>query len=906
MAKISNTTVYPNQSPVQLSDYLIGTDAATLATKTFTVQALADVIDGQVTLQEVLDAGNSATQNIVLQGNFTGTGDITRTGNIELTGNYVGVGNISNQGNLTLTAGVGTFPSVDINGGTIDNTTIGVSAATRAVFASSGTTEAVRAVSFNTAAPAIWIQTGGLKAKDGAGNASYGNAGDILVSQGSGGTTSDQVPRWTSPGSLSVRNVIEDVHISAASTGPSPFPVGLPVYVSGAPSGPNNYITVDLVDTTTPSEMPAIGLIANEDIPGTDSKVIVNGELEINETLISGTGGVGDVVYATRYNAITAPLGLTYDRPVASNDLVQNVGVVTKQGASGSMHVSSTQRSNDLPNLPGKSIFIGSNTAPNIGKAVDTNKITIDDSVTPAAKVYDIQLGGSPTDPSGLTSSILKGFGYIDYALDASFNLAIGSESMNSNLGAFTGSANTAIGVSALGAITSGINNTAVGLSAGVSLTNTSGSTYIGYRAGRYIDASDNTALGKNALEGSAATQQPQNCVAIGASALENIQTGGNLNTAVGISAGFNNSTGVENTYIGSNAGSGGTTVTGNTAVGSSALSGAAGAESAAVGYRALQLTTGEGNTALGYSAGNNVTTGDFNTLIGSNAGAGITTGTANIVVGNLAQSTGLADAVAIGPQASTKDNSVVIGGGVGGNGPSAIETDSVLIGYNAQATQTAAAKGRGAVVIGANASSVDGSSTPAGVGGNIVIGKGANSAADVSIAIGFNAAIAATGDSTVCIGGASGASGDSSVVIGDSATGNHSSSVSIGTLAQTFAPQGTAVGRNTGALDDAIAIGFNAQAGPQGTSLGANANTAGGVDQVAIGANATTAGGPNQPYVQFSNALGASYGTNTGLLQFPDNAAALAGGIPVGGLYIIGVTGGAVSSPAMLAIVTP
>jgi len=92
MAKISNTTVYPNQSPVELSDYLIGTDAATLATKTFTIQDIADVIDGQVTLQEVLDAGNSATQNILLTGNIvltgdlTGNGNITRTGNITLTG----------------------------------------------------------------------------------------------------------------------------------------------------------------------------------------------------------------------------------------------------------------------------------------------------------------------------------------------------------------------------------------------------------------------------------------------------------------------------------------------------------------------------------------------------------------------------------------------------------------------------------------------------------------------------------------------------------------------------------------------------------------------------------------------------------------------------------------------------
>ena len=186
------------------------------------------------------------------------------------------------------------------------------------------------------------------------------------------------------------------------------------------------------------------------------------------------------------------------------------------------------------------------------------------------------------------------------------------------------------------------------------------------------------------------------------------------------------------------------------------------------------------------------------------------------------------------------------------------------------------------------------------------MIGKGANSAGDVSIAIGFNSAITATGDSTICIGGASSASGSASVVVGDSATGNHPSGVSIGTLAQTGAPQGVAVGRATLVQDDAVGVGFEAQAGPQGTAIGSRANTAGGTDQVAIGANATTAAGPAVAYIQFSDAMGTSYGTNTGLLQFPDNAAAIAGGLAPGALYIIGVNGAAVSSPAMLAIVTP
>ena len=57
MAKISNTTAYPNITP-QGSDYLVLTDSSdNNATKTVTVQALADFIDDQVTLQEVLNSG---------------------------------------------------------------------------------------------------------------------------------------------------------------------------------------------------------------------------------------------------------------------------------------------------------------------------------------------------------------------------------------------------------------------------------------------------------------------------------------------------------------------------------------------------------------------------------------------------------------------------------------------------------------------------------------------------------------------------------------------------------------------------------------------------------------------------------------------------------------------------------
>ena len=140
MARI---TSYPTVTPaagdlVLLSD-VSGTNNPT---KTATASSLA-ALDPDNTLAEVLAAGNSATNNIVLTGDFTGSGNITRTGNITLTGaqtisTTLGVTGTTTLGVLSLSsisggwtnagntiADLGTVTTADINGGNIDGTIIG-------------------------------------------------------------------------------------------------------------------------------------------------------------------------------------------------------------------------------------------------------------------------------------------------------------------------------------------------------------------------------------------------------------------------------------------------------------------------------------------------------------------------------------------------------------------------------------------------------------------------------------------------------------------------------------------------------------------------------------------------------------------------------------------------------------
>jgi len=80
MARIST---YSNASPVTLSDKVIGTSVGATpanATKNFLVSDILALFEGQITLQDVLNAGNTATQDIILTGNITQSGGAVTLG----------------------------------------------------------------------------------------------------------------------------------------------------------------------------------------------------------------------------------------------------------------------------------------------------------------------------------------------------------------------------------------------------------------------------------------------------------------------------------------------------------------------------------------------------------------------------------------------------------------------------------------------------------------------------------------------------------------------------------------------------------------------------------------------------------------------------------------------------------
>ncbi len=173
----------------------------------------------------------------------------------------------------------------------------------------------------------------------------------------------------------------------------------------------------------------------------------------------------------------------------------------------------------------------------------------------------------------------------------------------------------TAEGCNALFSLTTGQGNTAIGHDALFSDMIGSWNTSVGAVALGFNDGDFNTAVGTAALLLN--TTGAQN-TAVGAIALVNNDTG-SANTAIGDAALFNNTSGNDNTANGDGALVNNDTGEGNVAIGSQALhSNSEGFSNTAVGGGALFNSTGTGNIAIGFNAGNNVSTASSVICIGA------------------------------------------------------------------------------------------------------------------------------------------------------------------------------------------------------------------------------------------------------------------------------------------------
>jgi hypothetical protein len=215
-----------------------------------------------------------------------------------------------------------------------------------------------------------------------------------------------------------------------------------------------------------------------------------------------------------------------------------------------------------------------------------------------------------------------------------------------------------AIGDSALGVTTTGVNNIAIGVDALAANTTGYQQTAIGANALKAnIGGALNLAIGDYALYSNVSGIYN---LAIGSSAL--YYNTNNYNTGIGALAFANTVGGYQNVGVGFGAGYGNVSGVFNTAVGVQALyaGGDANGQNTAVGGNALTAATGYFNTAIGAAAALSLQDGHDNTIIGWVAGVSLVHGSGNILIGSLSGG--------VDVPAATTSNFLNIGGTLFGN----------------------------------------------------------------------------------------------------------------------------------------------------------------------------------------------------------------------------------------------
>jgi hypothetical protein len=134
-----------------------------------------------------------------------------------------------------------------------------------------------------------------------------------------------------------------------------PLSKGDPLYVVGWNNG-TSMVIVGKADSAQGSKMPCVGVAANDIEQDAVGEMIVVGVIDnIATNNLPGSPSVGDIVY------VKTGGGLTGIKPDQGN-LIQNIGIILNlAGAgSGSIQITATGRSNDIPNIPSSQVWVGS------------------------------------------------------------------------------------------------------------------------------------------------------------------------------------------------------------------------------------------------------------------------------------------------------------------------------------------------------------------------------------------------------------------------------------------------------------------------------------------------------------------------------------------------------------------
>jgi len=514
MAKISNQTAYPAITPVA-GDYLVLTDVSdSNKTKTVTVQAIADFVDGEVTLQEVLDASDVGVfpPTAVAIGNITLTGVFAAPAGANVDIKALGVND-----DILLSAGA-TSGEIAMTGAGIDGDADAVSFTATAndltLSASSGN------ILMKAADKAIVSANGSSYGAQPAGTTMLYNQNDDIIINASGGLI-------TLGGTYPNRPTGIDI-------GPSDGDIDIWAFAGGTKI---NLTAAGGIDSLSVHNFAANNGITLDGVAGASGEVI-------------GSEGPGSPL---AWKSVSSLLSLPTSNLFTGDAL--NVPTATDK-----------IKIDLAPAVGFPDIWIG---------LAGPNTLTLQSGWYLAAVTHpygdaNLSYGQDALEKplnTGTFNTAL-GLGAVEECLSGSSNTGIGfragagiqTADHNTLVGfeAGTGTVingiganNTAVGAYALNDTinTSATNNVAIGYHALGALTDSTANVGVGYQAGLGITVSNyNVAIGRDTL--STAPAGEGNTM-VGDRAGR--QVGGNNNTFVGMATGLGSTTGISNTIVGQN-----------------------------------------------------------------------------------------------------------------------------------------------------------------------------------------------------------------------------------------------------------------------------------------------------------------------------------------------------------------
>jgi len=216
---------------------------------------------------------------------------------------------------------------------------------------------------------------------------------DVLVIVDDSASETKKISFANLSSGISVGSATQLQFTALNSTG-STITKGSAVYVSGH----TTETQVAPADNTSASTMPAFGIVSDDILNGDTGTVIISGEVSgINTSAFSE----GDELYVGTAGALT-------DTKPTGTALIQKIAKVSKAAASGELLVMGAGRSNDLPNLPDGSIWIGDSSGVPQDKTLTagTNVTITEDATTVTIAATG---AGGASDLDGLSDVTITG-----------------------------------------------------------------------------------------------------------------------------------------------------------------------------------------------------------------------------------------------------------------------------------------------------------------------------------------------------------------------------------------------------------------------------------------------------------------------------------------------------------------